>query len=164
MSNNDDEQFYYNLFDEDALSNIINTQRKIIEYQKKHNHKKLFSILIVIDDFADNYHVSHHPLINGLFTKSRHSQISVIVGSQKFRALSNIIRINASSYFCFKIRNYSDLQALIDEVAALAPKDVILEMYRIATDEPYSFLTINLTSKDKHKIFMVRFDKALTFD
>jgi len=164
ITNNDDEEYYFNNFNEDALSNIINTQRKIIEYQKKHNHKKLFSILIVIDDFADNFQVSHHPLINGLFTKSRHSQISVIVGSQKFRALSNIIRVNASNLYVFKIRNYSDLQAFIDEVAAIAPKDVILQMYNLATDEPYSFLTVNLTSKDKHKMFLIRFDKALTFD
>ena len=49
-------------------------------------------------------------------------------------------------------------------MAAIAPKDVILEMYKIATDEPYSFLTINLTSKDKDKIFMIRFDKQLTFN
>ena len=46
----------------------------------------------------------------------------------------------------------------------IAPKDVILEMYRIATDEPFSFLTVKLTSKDKNKIFMVRFDKQLSFD
>lgn len=164
ITNDENEQMYFNNFDEEALSNIINTQRKIIEYQKKHNHKKLFSILIVIDDYADSYHVSHHPLINGLFTKSRHSQISVIVGSQKFRALSNIIRVNASNLYVFKIRNYSDLQAFIDEVAAIAPKDVILQMYHLATDEPYSFLTVNLTSKDKHKMFLIRFDKALTFN
>jgi len=32
ITNNDDEQFYFDHYDEDALSNIINTQRKIIEY------------------------------------------------------------------------------------------------------------------------------------
>ena len=165
ISNNDEEQFYFNNFDEEALSNIISTQKKIIEYQKKHEHKKLFSILIVIDDYADNFKVSHHPSIKGLFTKSRHSQISVIVGSQKFRALSNIIRVNASDLYVFKLRNYSDLQAFLDEVAAIAPKDVILEMYNLAVEEPYSFLTVKLTAKEKkNKQFLIRFDKALTFN
>ena len=117
-------------------------------------------MLIVIDDYADNYKISHHPLIDGLFTKSRHSQISVVIGSQKFRALSNIIRVNASNLFIYKIRNYSDLQAFLDEVAAIAPKDIILEMYKLATEEAYSFLTVNLTNKDKDKIFWIRFDKA----
>ena len=52
----------------------------------------------------------------------------------------------------------------MDEVSAIAPKDVILEMYKLATDEPFSFLTVKLTSKDKNKIFMIRFQKQLTFD
>jgi len=165
ITNNDDEQFYFDHYDEDALFNIINTQRKIIEYQKKHNHNKLFSILIVVDDFADDVKFSRNSkLLHSLFTRGRHSQISTIVATQKFNALSPIIRVNASDLYVFRLRNYSDLQAFLDEVSAIAPKDVILEMYKIATDEPFSFLTVKLTSKDKNRIFMVRFDKQLTFN
>ena len=165
ITNNDDEQFYFDHYDEEALLNIINTQRKIIEYQKKHNHNKLFSILIVVDDFADDVKFSRNSkLLHSLFTRGRHSQISTIVATQKFNALSPIIRVNASDLYVFRLRNYGDLQAFLDEVSAIAPKDVILEMYRIATDEAFSFLTVKLTSKDKNKIFMVRFDKQLSFD
>ena len=57
IDNTHDEEFFYDNFDENALSDIINTQRKIIEYQKKHDHKKLFSICVIIDDFADNFKV-----------------------------------------------------------------------------------------------------------
>ena len=163
--NNDDEQFYFDHYDEEALFNIINTQRKIIEYQKKHNHNKLFSILIVVDDFADDVKFSRNSkLLHSLFTRGRHSQISTVVATQKFNALSPIIRVNASDLYVFRLRNYSDLQAFLDEVSAIAPKDIILEMYRLATDEAYSFLTVKLTSKDKNKIFLIRFDKALTFN
>ena len=165
ITNNDDEQFYFDHYDEDALFNIINTQRKIIEYQKKHNHNKLFSMLIVVDDFADDVKFSRNSkLLHSLFTRGRHSQISTIVATQKFNALSPIIRVNASDLYVFRLRNYSDLQAFMDEVSAIAPKDVILEMYKIATDEPFSFLTVKLTSKDKNRIFMIRFDKQLTFN
>ena len=165
ITNNDDEQFYFDHYDEEALLNIINTQRKIIEYQKKHNHNKLFSILIVVDDFADDVKFSRNSkLLHSLFTRGRHSQISTIVATQKFNVLSPIIRVNASDLYVFRLRNYGDLQAFLDEVSAIAPKDVILEMYRIATDEPFSILTVKLTSKDKNKIFMVRFDKQLSFD
>ncbi len=164
ITSNDDEQFYFDHYDEEALFNIINTQRKIIEYQKKHNHNKLFSILIVVDDFADDVKFSRNSkLLHSLFTRGRHSQISTVVATQKFNALSPIIRVNASDLYVFRLRNYSDLQAFLDEVSAIAPKDVILEMYKIATDEPFSFLTVKLTSKDKNKIFMIRFQKQLTF-
>jgi ABC-type dipeptide/oligopeptide/nickel transport system ATPase component len=165
ITNNDDEQFYFDHYNEEALMNIITTQRKIIEYQKKQNHNKLFSILIVVDDFADDVKFSRNSkLLHSLFTRGRHSQISTIVATQKFNALSPIIRVNASDLYVFRLRNYSDLQAFMDEVSAIAPKDVILEMYKLATDEPFSFLTVKLTSKDKNKIFMIRFDKQLTFD
>ena len=165
ISNKDDEEFFFDHYDEEALLNIINTQRKIIEYQKKHNHNKLFSILIVVDDFADDVKFSRNSkLLHSLFTRGRHSQISTIVATQKFNALSPIIRVNASDLYVFRLRNYSDLQAFMDEVSAIAPKDVILEMYKLATDQPFSFLTVKLTSKDKNKIFMIRFQKQLTFD
>ena len=34
----------------------------------------------------------------------------------------------------------------------IAPKDVILQMYNIAVDEPFSFLSVKLTSKNKDDI------------
>ena len=164
IPNNDNEVFYFDHYDEEALSNIIDTQRKIIEYQKKHNHKKLFQILIVVDDFADDVKFSRNSkLLHSLFTRGRHSQISTIAATQKFNALSPIIRVNASNLYVFRLRNYSDLQAFLDEVSAIAPKDVILEMYHTATDEPYSFLNVNLVAKQRNNIFMIRYDKKLEF-
>jgi len=161
INNTHDENFYYDNFDEEALHSIINTQRKIVEYQKKNDHKKLFQILVIIDDFADNFKVSHHPLINALFTRGRHSCISTIVATQKFHALSNIIRINATDLYVFRLRNYSDLQAFLDEVSALAEKTVILQMYKMATDEPFSFLYVRLTAKNKNDMFFIRYEKRL---
>ena len=159
-----DEEYYFDHYDEEGLSNIIDTQKKIIEYQKKHNHNKLFSILIVVDDFADSPQFSRNSkLLHSLFTRGRHCQISTIVATQKFNALSPIIRVNASDLYVFRLRNYSDLQTFLDEVSAIASKDVILEMYNLAVDEPFSFLTVKLTSKNKNDIFMIRFDKKLKF-
>ena len=161
---NKDEEYYFDHYEEEGLFNIIDTQKKIIEYQKKHNHNKLFSILIVVDDFADDVKFSRNSkLLHSLFTRGRHSQISTIVATQKFNALSPIIRVNASDLYVFRLRNYSDLQTFLDEVSAIASKDVILEMYNLAVDEPFSFLTVKLTSKNKNDIFMIRFDKKLKF-
>lgn len=163
IQNTHDEEFYFDSFNESALSDIISTQKKIVEYQKKKDHKKLFQILIIIDDFADNYRVSHHQLINALFTRGRHSCISTLVATQKFHALSNIIRINATDLYVFRLRNGSDLQAFLDEVGALADKSVILQMYKMATEEPYSFLYVRLNAKDKQDMFFIRFQHRLEF-
>ena len=48
------EQLYYEEYDPVALKKIIDTQHKVIDFQKKNKQKDLFSILLVVDDFADD--------------------------------------------------------------------------------------------------------------
>ena len=48
------EQTFFSEYDPGALSHIMNTQFKIVTYQKDQGIKKLFQILIIIDDFADS--------------------------------------------------------------------------------------------------------------
>jgi hypothetical protein len=77
-------------------------------------------------------------------------------------ALSPIIRKNATEIYVYKLRNYKDLETLLEELSALAPKKTLLAMYHMAVDEPYSFWYINLMSKDKNKMFYIRFEKRMT--
>ncbi len=49
----DEPEFYYDSYDPESLGIIIDTQ-KMVEYQKQHNSKHIFSVLIVVDDFADS--------------------------------------------------------------------------------------------------------------
>ena len=85
--------------------------------------------------------------------------ISVIVSSQKFRALSNIMRVNAVNLYVFRLRNAGDLEAFVEEVSAVASKKELLQLYQIATDEPYSFLFVKLNAK-KMDMFYLRFEKT----
>ena len=160
-----EEPIYFSEYNSEELEKIINTQRKVTEFQKKKNHKKLYQILIVIDDFANSVEFSRHSkLLHSLFTRGRHSQISTIVATQKFTALHPIIRVNASELFVFRLRNYQDLECFINEVSALIDKRSLLEMYNMATNEPYSFLYCKLTSKDRNKIFMIKFQQYLMIE
>ena len=160
-----EDPFYFSEYNPTALYNILETQRKIVEHQKKQNHKKLYQILIVVDDFADAPEFSRHStLLHSLFTRGRHSQISTIVATQKFTALHPIIRVNASELYVFRLRNYLDLQTFIDEVSAMADRNLILQLYTIATEEPYSFLFVKLTAKTKDEMFMIRFDKKMMWE
>jgi hypothetical protein len=162
----DEPEIYYDHYDPEALEKIIDTQRKVIEFQKsKKETKRLFQILIIIDDFADDPSFSRHSkLLHSLFIRGRHSQISTIVATQKFTALHPIIRVNASELYVFRLRNYQDLQTFIDEVSAIVDKKSLLEMYNLATNAPYSFLYCKLTSKDKNRIFMIKFDQYLVIE
>ena len=152
LKETDDEKFYFNEYNPEALSNIIETQRKIIEIKKK----KLWQIAIIIDDFADSPEFSRNSkLLHGLYTRGRHSQISTIVATQKFNALHPIIRVNASELYVFRLRNNQDLQTFLDQVSALVEKAALLEMYRLATKEAYPFLYIKLTAKDINDMFYI---------
>ena len=50
------------------------------------------------------------------------------------------------------MRNTKDLDTFIDEVSAV---------YNSATEEPFNFLYVKLTSKDKDDAFYKRFDHKL---
>ena len=98
--NPDKEKIYFDHYDAEALEKIISTQHKIAEHMKQHNFSNIYQILIVIDDFADDPVFSRHSkLLHALFTRGRHSMISTIVSTQKYRAISNIIRVNATKLF-----------------------------------------------------------------
>ena len=59
--NTEREQTYWDEWDEAALRRIIQQQRKITEASKKLEMKKLYQVLVVIDDVADTPQL-HKPL------------------------------------------------------------------------------------------------------
>ena len=159
------EQIYFDHYDHEALTNIIETQHKVAEHMKQQNHTKIFQILIVIDDFADDPSFARHSkLLHALFTRGRHSMISTIVSTQKYRSISTIVRVNATNLYIFRLRNAGDLEAWVDEVSAITDKKTLLELYHLATSKPYSFLFIKLNSKDINHMFYCRFDQRLTIE
>ena len=98
-----------------------------------------------------------------LFLMGRHWGINVFVSLQRFMQASTTMRSQATSVFAFKFRSQTDLDHFIESQAALVPggKKQMMEIYRVATAEPYSFLTVDLLTKDPNKIFMKRFDSYL---
>ena len=75
-----------------------------------------------------------------------------------------IIRVNASELFVFRLRNNQDLQSFLDEVSALVEKPTLLEMYKLATKEAFSFLYIKLTAKDINDMFYIKFGQKLMIE
>jgi GTPase SAR1 family protein len=159
----DDEQLYYDHWDSAAFQRIIDVQHKVIQKAKQTGQKKMFNICIVVDDFADSPQVSRNDtLLHSCFTRGRHNFISTIVATQKYRALSPIIRVNASALIVFRCRSQQELDAIVEENSGVLGKDVLTTMYRLATSDPYSFLYINTTAKDTRKMFWLRFERPFT--
>ena len=128
------EKLYFNHYDPADLEHIIDTQHKVIKMMKASNRKKLFSVLIVIDDFADDaVFTRQSKLLHSLYTRGRHNSISTIVSTQKFAAIHPIIRVNATSLIVYRLRNQKELDAMVEEVAGLTGKKELIEIYKVAT-------------------------------
>ena len=165
VEHTDEEPIYFDNYNPEDLQKIIETQHKITDYMKKSDSKKLFQILIIVDDFADSAEFTRQSkLLHSLFTRGRHNSISTIVATQKFTAIHPIIRVNATSLFVYRLRNYRDLETFIEEVSAITDKKTLMDIYNLATSEPYSFLYVRLTAKDKNDMFYIRFDKRIIIE
>ena len=102
--NDEDDPIYFDEYEPHELQKIIDTQHKIIKYMKDQGKTKLYQILVVIDDFADNPDFCRHSrLLNQLYIRGRHNCISTITSTQKYKAISNIIRINITEIMIFKL-------------------------------------------------------------
>ena len=87
--------------------------------------------------------------------------ISTITSTQVYKAISNVVRKNMTHLFIYRLRSYSDVEAIVEELGAVYDKKTLLQIYHEAIDEPYSFLYVNLMSKDRTKLFLQRFDRYL---
>ena len=54
VKESEDDKFYYDSYNSEDLEKVIATQHKVISHMKKQQHSHLFSILIIVDDFADS--------------------------------------------------------------------------------------------------------------
>ena len=155
------EEHLFDSYDEDKIEEILNTQHKIIQWQKTHHQKSLMQVCIVLDDMMDDHHACRSSkTLEKLACRGRHLQASVICSVQKYRGMSPVYRINSSDLFVFRLTNQMDLDALLEEFSALASKKELLAIYKKAVEEPYSFLWINKRAVPADT-FRQRFDKRL---
>ena len=61
----------------------------------------------------------------------------------------------------WRLRNYKEIETLCEELSGVCGKDAILELYRYATSEPYSFLFVRLDAQTRDEMFWRRFEKRL---
>ena len=127
---------------------------------KDRKMKKIYNIAIIIDDFLDNQKfLRRTPDLDMLFLRGRHYYISTFISIQKYKGVSQVIRLNINDMYLFKLRNYADLEAFLEEFAALADKKTVEKIYRMATDEPYGFLYVKLGSKSINDMFYASLKK-----
>ena len=147
--NTEREQAYWDEWGEAALRRIIQQQRKITEASKKLEMKKLYQVLIICDDLADVPQL-HRPngALHTLFIRGRRTQISTWVSSQKLRLISAAVRVNQQFLYCWRLRNQHELDAVVEELSALLPKEQLYQLYGARSKSILHFtLALTLTAR-----------------
>ena len=85
--------------------------------------------------------------------------ISAITSTQVYKQISPRVRKNMTHLFCYRFRNYGDLESIVEELSAIYDKQTLI--CHEAVSEDCSFLYINLMSQDKRQMFMQRFEMYL---
>lgn len=147
------EENCFDKLDEDILSQILQEQRlNIIEFGKKN----VPAILIIFDDILTSVSNKRNAVINEIFYSGRHSMISSIMLVQQYKAIQRPIRTNCTCLILFAAENNKELNTLIDEMPCNSK--LFEKIFNDATsDQPFSFLKVNLKQTDKNKRFQLRF-------
>ena len=125
---NEREKIYFDSYEPSELEAVIKTQQKVIDYQKEQKHKDLYQILIVIGDFADDTNFTRKSqLLHQLYIRGRHYMISTITSTQVYKQISPIVRKNMTHLFIYRLRNYSDLESIVEELSAVYDKKHFLK-------------------------------------
>ena len=91
-------------------------------------------------------------------------QISTWVSSsQKLRLISAAVRVNMQFMCVWRLRNQLELEAVLEELTALLPKQELQAIYQEATREPYSFLFIHYL-KPRAEMFYKRWEERFVIE
>ena len=110
--NTDREQCWWDEWDEGALRQILAQQKKITQQSKQLGMKKLYQVLVCLDDMADSPQVHKKTgdgILDTLFIRGRHYCINTWVSTQKLRLMPSAVRVNTMWYCVFRLRNQLEL-------------------------------------------------------
>jgi hypothetical protein len=139
------EEFCHEEFDQDSIRKLMEEQKKSNAYLRKIGADRLLSTAVIIDDFGERADLlkAHGSVINSLFTRGRHLQISAYLLLQRFRLANPTIRYNSHCIYVHKLNSAKDLEALAEEFGAVTNgQEAFYEIYRRATAKKYGFLFI----------------------
>ena len=74
----------------------------------------------MIDDFADDTNFTRKSqLLHQLYIRGRHYMISTVTSTQVYKQISHKVRNCMTNVFIYCLRNYGDLQAIIEEMSTV---------------------------------------------
>jgi len=115
----------------------------LVNSQKKYSREEMPTSLLILDDIISrDFKKSSSNAINSLATRFRHYELSIMIFVQSARAVSNMIRSNATDILIYRQQSNLEMDKLREEYSDLAPKN-FQNYYNISQQERYGFLYID---------------------
>ncbi len=122
----------------------------LISSQKKYDREDMPTQLLILDDIISrDFKKSSSNAINSLATRFRHYELSIMIFVQSARAVSNMIRSNATDILIYRQQSNLEWDKLKEEYSDLAPKN-FETYYAISQMERYNFLYIDAQQNPAH--------------
>ena len=168
MSDGDKEPLIFEDLDQQALGRILTDQRLIVEECRKRKQPSP-NVCLILDDLADRGDIlqkrqgaaSGGSWLVALATRGRHFGVTWIGSSQVLNLVGAVIRINCSCVCIWRLRNRKEVETLCDELSGVYDKNTLMDLYREATAEPFSFMFVRLDAKTRETMFYLRFESRL---
>ena len=168
MSDQDKEPLMFEDLDQGILGKILDDQRQICEECRKRK-QPIPQCVCILDDLADRGDIlqkrqgaaSGGSWLVSLATRGRHFGVTWIISSQVLNLVGTIIRKNCRCMCVWRLRNHKEVETLCEELSGVYDKDTLMQLYRTATAEPYSFMFVRLDAKTRETMFYLRFESRL---
>jgi hypothetical protein len=146
--------FYSN----EAVEKIMELQQSII---KKFGKRKAPPLLLIFDDCLDSGALSWHSLLETIFIRGRHLNISIIIVSQHINRISRTMRLNAD-YFCyFKPSNQSEIDDFLKQYVDRRNRDEMYQKIKQIFTKPHSFIVIDNKIKNSKMRYREGFNNPI---
>lgn len=146
----------FTVFNEDEAETLMKVAEHVAE-------RKVVNALFIFDDMITDGIMNPHRMgvLESIAVRGRHANVSLIIITQQYMALTSAVRNNSTNTVVFRIRNGDELEKVARENRESLSVDEFFDLYNYATNEPFSFLHINNQQVDPKKRFNMRWDVCL---
>lgn len=146
----------FTTFSEEEVSNIM----RVAELVAK---KTVVNALFIFDDMISEGIMNSHKMgtLESIAVRGRHANVSIVIITQQYMALSPAVRNNSTNSIFFRIRNGDELDKIARENRESLTMDQFHTVYNYATEDPFAFLHVNNQEVDPKKRFFKNWNISL---
>jgi len=157
QNDNEDKKFiFFNEYRADVIKEVMQSQEDIIVRYGKNRCPK---VVMILDDCMEN--IKQHSLVEKLYFKGRHINISAISLIQKLRGVSTILRVNTRYAVFFRAGNSSEVDAFLDSYVGKRQRNKLEEILYEWFKNLYSFLFCDFKTQNFDERYILGKDKKL---